>query len=158
MRAARLPFMLRTQPPFASLRGLFQPLASARSAMTQPTESRRRGPRPKPAAEKRSHQTNVWLNAAELEWVDAERAKRDMQRGPFLRESAMRRLPPSIPAINREAWAALARSAANLNQIAKAINRSGSTSAATKGLSKLLRENIAQLSSVRADLMKGSEE
>ncbi|MBJ3115112.1 MobC family plasmid mobilization relaxosome protein [Salmonella enterica subsp. enterica serovar Typhimurium] len=45
-----------------------------------------------------------------------------MQRGEYLRAAALHRLPPTIPAANREQWAELARTAANLNQIARKIN------------------------------------
>ena len=45
-----------------------------------------------------------------------------MQRGEYLRAAALHRLPPTIPAANREQWAELARTAANLNQIARHLN------------------------------------
>ena len=44
--------------------------------------------------------------------------------GPIAQDiaAALHRLPPTIPEVNREAWAALARTAANLNQIAHRLN------------------------------------
>lgn len=55
--------------------------------------------------------------------LDERRAYVAMQRGEYLRAAGLhQRLPASIPEINREAWASLSRSAANLNQIARKIN------------------------------------
>lgn len=48
-----------------------------------------------------------------------------MQRGEYLRHASMGKLPPTIPAINREAWASLSRVAANLNQYQAQINAGG---------------------------------
>jgi hypothetical protein len=39
-----------------------------------------------------------------------------MQCGEYLRAAALHCLPPTVPALNREAWAELARLAANINQ------------------------------------------
>lgn len=83
---------------------------------------RRRGPAPLNAAKKRNHTVSVRVNPAELAQLDALREKVSMQRGEYLRAAALHKLPPTIPEINREAWAALARSAANLNQIAHKMN------------------------------------
>ena len=54
--------------------------------------------------------------------MDAIRATVQMQRGEYLRVAALHRLPPTVPALNREAWAELARLAANINQYQLAIN------------------------------------
>lgn len=83
---------------------------------------RRRGPAPLDAADKRRHTVSVRLNDAELARLDSQRAAVQMQRGEYLRAAALHRLPPTIPELNREAWASLARSAANLNQLAKRMN------------------------------------
>lgn len=83
-------------------------------------KSARRGPAPLPAGDKREHCVSVRLNAAELAKLDVTRGK--FQRGEWLRMAALDKLPPVIPAINTEAWSELARAAANLNQIAKALN------------------------------------
>lgn len=45
-----------------------------------------------------------------------------MQRGEYLRSASRGVLPPTIPQINREAWANLGRVAGNLNQYQQAIN------------------------------------
>ena len=83
---------------------------------------RRFGPDPLPADERRTHCVSVRLNARELQLLDERRARVGMQRGEYLRVAALKRIPRSIPEINRQAWSELARAAANLNQIARHIN------------------------------------
>jgi len=83
---------------------------------------RRRGPQPMPAAELRTHCVSVRLSAAELAELDVARSLVKMQRGEYLRQAWAGKLPPTIPAINREAWASLARVAGNLNQYQHRIN------------------------------------
>lgn len=93
--------------------------------MTQhqpPKKKQRRGPKPLDPATKRMHTVSVRLNAEELERLDQKRKVSSMQRGEWLRAAALHRLPPSIPELNREAWAVLARSAGNLNQLARTLN------------------------------------
>jgi hypothetical protein len=82
----------------------------------------KRGPKPLALADKRMHSVSVRLNSAELADLDSARALVRMQRGEYLRSASRGVLPPTIPAINREAWASLARVAANLNQYQQAIN------------------------------------
>lgn len=70
----------------------------------------------------RSHCVSVRLDAAELAWLDAARAKVGMARGEYLRCAAVGKLPPEVPAIpelNREAWVALSKAATNLHQYAR---------------------------------------
>lgn len=93
---------------------------------TDDSKRRRRGPIPLDTADKREHTVSVRLNVDELARLDQLRCHVAMQRGEYLRAAALHRLPPTIPAINREAWAELARSAANLNQIAHHLNVGGS--------------------------------
>lgn len=84
---------------------------------------RRHGPSPLDASDKRTHTVSVRLNDAELALLDSRRGAVQMQRGEYLRAAALHRLPPTIPAVNREMWAELARTAANLNQIARRLNQ-----------------------------------
>jgi hypothetical protein len=86
---------------------------------------RKRGPKPMPAADRRVHPVSVRLNSAELADLDSARALVRMQRGEYLRSASRGVLPPTIPPINREAWASLARVAANLNQYQAQINAGG---------------------------------
>lgn len=83
---------------------------------------RKRGPKPLALADKRVHSVSVRLNSAELADLDSARSLVRMQRGEYLRSATRGVLPPTIPQINREAWANLARVAANLNQYQQAIN------------------------------------
>ena len=86
---------------------------------------RKRGPKPMPAADRRVHPVSVRLNSAELAHLDSARAGVRMQRGEYLRSASRGVLPPTIPQINREAWASLSRVAANLNQYQAQINAGG---------------------------------
>ena len=89
---------------------------------TDESKRRRRGPAPLDATDKRGHTVSVRLNDAELARLDSQRDAVQMQLGEYLRAAALHRLPPTIPAANREQWAELARTAANLNQIARHLN------------------------------------
>lgn len=91
------------------------------------SKKRRRGPEPLSPAERRTHTVSVRLNAEELARLDAQRAEVAMERGEYLRAAGLHHLPPTIPAINREAWASLARVAGNLNQYQASINEGRTT-------------------------------
>jgi len=80
----------------------------------------KRGPVSLDPSEKREHCVSVRLNAAELVTLDQRRGV--YQRGEWMRMAAMDKLPPTIPALNAQAWQELARAAANLNQLARAFN------------------------------------
>jgi hypothetical protein len=84
----------------------------------------RRGPVPLPASDKRGHCVSVRLNGRELAQLDGQRGR--FQRGEWLRMSALDQLPPTVPEANVQAWAELARLAANLNQAHASINRGDS--------------------------------
>jgi hypothetical protein len=83
---------------------------------------RKRGPKKLPAADLRGRCVSVRLNGRELFELDAARALVQMQRGEYLRSAAIGVLPPTIPEINRQAWADLARVCGNLNQYQHLIN------------------------------------
>lgn len=110
---------------------------------------RKRGPKPVGSAALRSHTVSVRLNSAELDWLDGARASVRMQRGEYLRSASRGVLPPTIPAINREAWASLARVAANLNQYQQAIN-AGTVHGHPPELIQALAELVQKL---RAELL-----
>ena len=82
----------------------------------------RRGPEPLPVKDLRTHVVSVRLNVAELAALDEHRAPVQMQRGEYLRCAALHRLPPTIPALNREAWISLARAAGNLNAVTRRLH------------------------------------
>ena len=123
------------------------------------TKRRRRGPQPLPAGEKRRHAVSVRLNATELAKLDGQRSPIKMQRGEYLRAAALHRLPPTIPAINREAWTELAREAVNLNQLAKYLNQGlcgegePMGKALTVQIMAALENNLRLLMDVRRDLI-----
>jgi hypothetical protein len=98
---------------------------------------RKRGPKPLALADKREHCVSVRLNSVELADLDSSRALVKMQRGEYLRHASMGKLPPTIPPINREAWANLARVAANLNQYQHQINAGSVTGHPPKVIQKL---------------------
>ena len=68
----------------------------------------------------RTHCISVRLNDEELNILNTKRGT--MKQGEWLRCAALDKLPPIIPEPNIEKWQALARSAANLNQLAKTLN------------------------------------
>ena len=109
----------------------------------------KRGPKPLALADKRMHSISVRLNSAELADLDSARALVRMQRGEYLRSASRGVLPPTIPAINREAWASLARVAANLNQYQQAIN-AGTVHGHPPELIQALAELVQKL---RAELL-----
>lgn len=83
--------------------------------------NKKRGPRPKPASEQRTHCVSVRLNAAELKALDARRG--EFQRGEWMRLAEAGALPPApAPKINRELHRQMSSALSNLNQIAKALN------------------------------------
>lgn len=126
---------------------------------TDESKRRRRGPAPLDATDKRGHTVSVRLNDAELARLDSQRDAVQMQRGEYLRAAALHRLPPTIPAANREQWAELARTAANLNQIARHLNegRRGEGERIGKALGLELSAQLANclrvLLLVRGDLI-----
>lgn len=81
----------------------------------------KRGKKPLPAAEKRSHTISSRLNVEELRALDELRGS--MQRGEWLREAALGAPPvPTPPKVNAEVWASLGHGLSNLNQIARHLN------------------------------------
>ncbi|MBE1427214.1 hypothetical protein H4684_003904 [Desulfomicrobium macestii] len=110
----------------------------------------KRGPAPKPDEEKRQVRVSVYLTPAELSELDQRRG--GMERSEWLRRAGLaKRLAPAIPAVNREAWAALARTAANLNQIARSMNAAGQLRDAD--LVGILAELHGQVQALRSDLV-----
>jgi hypothetical protein len=99
-------------------------LSMSAAASIDSSRSARRGPDPLPPNELRTFTVSVRLNGAELAALDGQRAPVQMQRGEYLRCASLHRLPPTIPLVNQAAFIDLSRSAANLNQLAKALNES----------------------------------
>lgn len=118
---------------------------------------RKRGPKPLALADKREHCVSVRLNSSELAWLDSARSGVRMQRGEYLRSASRGVLPPTIPEINRQAWANLARVAANLNQYQQAIN----AGTAHGHLPEVIQELAGLVQKLRAEMLgiqeKGGE-
>ena len=82
---------------------------------------RKRGPAPRPTEEIRKTRVSVYFSLAELAELDRRRG--GMDRSEWLRRAGLgKRAILPIPAINRDAWVALARTTANLNQLMRAIH------------------------------------
>lgn len=85
-----------------------------------PKTKKKRGPKKLPADQARTKTVSVRLNQDECALLEKQRGK--VRRGDWLRRAFLQKLPPTIPEINRQAYTELARSAANLNQLAKRAN------------------------------------
>jgi hypothetical protein len=108
----------------------------------------KRGPKPLMSSERRLHTVSVRLNLTELAELDSARAGVKMQRGEYLRAASRGVLPPTIPSINREAWAELAKVAGNLNQYQAAIiegKASGYPSEVIESLHELVQKLRSEL-------------
>jgi hypothetical protein len=109
--------------------------------------ARRSGPAPLALAERRTHCVSVRLSARELAQLEAARGR--MTRGTWLRRAALEGPPRTVPEVNRQAWAQLARVSGNFNQLIAAIN-GGRADAVPEDLLHELREAVA---AVRAGLI-----
>lgn len=101
----------------------------------------------------RNHCVSTRMNKAELATLDQQRAIVKMQRGEYLRAASLYALPQAIPGLNATAYAELARSAANLNQIARYVN-------STADLSSVIKDLQVSLEQFRSALigMKGEQQ
>lgn len=95
---------------------------------------RKRGRKKLPVDRLRRHAVTPHLTDEELVIVDRSRGK--MSRAEWLRVAALNNPPEIIPQINREAWLELARSAANLNQLAKSANQGGALASLSRELAE----------------------
>lgn len=103
-----------------NLHDVFQPLLP--EAAATPTPRRKRGPTPKPSAERRSYRIAVYLLAAEMRVISGFSELSGVCPATYLRKAALSTPPVVIPELNKQVWEQLGRSAANLNQIAKSLN------------------------------------
>jgi hypothetical protein len=89
-------------------------------------ERRRYGRLPLSEEAKRDMPVTAWFNKKELAQLDILCKAVHMRRGQLLRESALNFgdgvIKAKVPEINRQVYSELARSAANLNQIAHRLN------------------------------------
>ena len=109
----------------------------------EPLPKRPRGGRPKrDPSTVRECRINARFTEEEHATLCTKAEGMSMTPAQWLREAALsRRLPlPPVPAINREEYAALARLAANLNQLTKLANEGRSVVIASDLLKKLIDE------------------
>lgn len=112
-------------------------------------------PRIDPAL-RRELRVTVQVTATELEEIDRRATQLSLSRSTYLQRAALARpLPRPVPPINREQWVELARLAANLNQIAHAIN-AGTAPPVFEAAS--LRRLEELLIAVRAALLGGGSD
>ncbi len=97
----------------------------------------------------RRHCVSVRVNETELARLDRERGH--YLRGEWLRRTWLKTTPRTIPEINRETRVALARTTANLNQIARVMNAGGRVHDAD--LVEIIAELRGQVQALRADLV-----
>lgn len=81
---------------------------------------RRHGPLPRPAYQLRRNKISVFLTDEEYKEIRSRAARRNP--AAYLRAVVLSHMPAQVPSINIQAYQELARSAANLNQIAHNLN------------------------------------
>lgn len=90
----------------------------------EPRKKKRRGPAPTPEEQKRKKRISVYLTGAEYaELLGRVNHKDDLS--PYMRAQAFAgktRYSVKVPELNLQAYADLARAAANLNQLARYLN------------------------------------
>ena len=111
-------------------------------------KKRRYGPAPLPPEKVRGRRVSVYLSDAERELLTDRAQEVGLRLPVYIRDAALDRLPPMIPALNQEAWVSLSRAAGNLNQIARAV-RGGEAAQAS--------EVRAALNEFRAALIGGQK-
>jgi|AntRauMFilla1563_2_1112583.scaffolds.fasta_scaffold01605_2 hypothetical protein len=116
---------------------------------------RKRGRKRLPPERARKHAVTCRLTDAERDFVDCARGadedgKAAVTRGEYIRLAALKAPPRVVPEINREAWEALARTNANLNQAMAAYNASGALKA-----EPALRELRKDVSALRLLMIGG---
>lgn len=89
-------------------------------AVDQKPKKRRHGPMPRPGAELRKTRISVYLTSDEYSEVSRRAAGRNP--AAYMRAAVLSRVPAQIPTVNIQVYRELARSAANLNQIAHSLN------------------------------------
>jgi hypothetical protein len=102
----------------------------------------------------RKRPTTVWMSADEVQRVDAKASAAGVSRAEFLRQSALgQRVVAAAPEANRMAWAQLARTTSNLNQLVYHLNAGGQTDPDNvRSTVEQLRDEVATL---RRELIGG---
>lgn len=100
----------------------------------------------------RKHTVTVRLNDFELKQIND--LRNQASKSCWLRSSALQKLPPSVPKINREAWHQLTASLQKLNDLTSFLNRRGTDA---QPLSQEVNALKVKLSHVRDALLKLNE-
>lgn len=111
-------------------------------------KNRTYGPAPLPPEQLRHKRLSVYVTDAELHELERRAALVSMRTPAYLRESGLEKLPPVVPELNQKAWLELSKAAANINQIAKALNQ---------GKPVGMGEIIDQLAKFRCMLLKADK-
>ena len=90
-------------------------------------KKRRHGPSPRPPGELRTVKISVFFTSQEASEIQQRASVAAISPAAYLRSAGLTRLPRPIPALNREAWADLARVGGNINQYQAAINEGRAT-------------------------------
>lgn len=101
-----------------------------------------------PSNRLRKHSVTVRLNEVELSKVNQSRGQ--LSKSCWLRSSALKQLPPSVPEINKEAWQELTGSLQKLNDLTSFLLRRGEDA---QPLSQEVRALKLKLSHVRDALL-----
>lgn len=105
---------------------------------------KRSGPRIDPSIDNRIHRVTLRFSESEYRQLQENAKHARVTVSAFIRSclqgKRVRGKPAPVPTINRDAWMALARSAANLNQLTKAINEGRSFGIDVNALRLMYRE------------------
>ena len=103
----------------------------------------------------RKRRTTVWLSPDEIEHVDEKAEAAGLSRAEFLRRAALgQRVVAAVPDANRTAWAELARTTSNLNQLVYHLNSGNEGDVEVMATLDDLRAEVAAL---RRELIGGDE-
>lgn len=106
-------------------------------------KKRRYGIEPYPPEKLRERRLSVYVTETEYQALEKQAQAVGMKVPAYLRETAFKRIPKSVPKLNQEAWAQLSKSAANLNQIAHRLNAFEQGDRGTMPELQELRESLA---------------
>ncbi|HEX4959740.1 MAG TPA: mobilization protein [Thermoanaerobaculia bacterium] len=110
------------------------------------------GGRPPIDPARRRRQVKIYLETEELALLQGRAAECGVSVSAYLRQAALKDLPPQVPEINRTAFASLARINSNLNQFMAAINAGRAPEVELPDLHEL----YGLLLAVRHELMAGT--
>ena len=115
-------------------------------------------PRPTLPYYARKRRTTVWLSPDEIEHVDEKASAANLSRAEFVRRAALgQRVAGAVPDANRAAWAELARTTSNLNQLVYHLNTGSEAADADADILATLDDLRAEVAALRRELIGGDE-